>query len=152
MQFIKNGPDIPEELLEAHEEGRVVFFCGAGVSYPAGLPGFGGLVDKIYTSLGISPTPVQQTALNGFQYDTAIGLLERDHPGGRLAVRKALVNALQPDFSKPKALRTHQALLTLGKSRGGQTRIVTTNFGAPRKIALTLPLRYDGRGVPRLGV
>ncbi len=48
MQFIKNGPDIPEELLEAQEEGRVVFFCGAGISYPAGLPGFGGLVNKIY--------------------------------------------------------------------------------------------------------
>lgn len=38
--FIVNGPDIPESLLEAHEEGRIVFFCGAGISYPAGLPGF----------------------------------------------------------------------------------------------------------------
>ena len=44
MQFIKNGPDIPERLLQQHEEGRVVFFCGAGISYPAGLPGFGDLV------------------------------------------------------------------------------------------------------------
>ena len=26
MQFITNGPDIPDELLQAHEEGRVVFF------------------------------------------------------------------------------------------------------------------------------
>ena len=31
MQFIKNGPDIPERLLQAHEDGRVVFFCGAGI-------------------------------------------------------------------------------------------------------------------------
>lgn len=45
MQFITNGPDIPDELLQAHEEGRVVFFCGAGISYPAGLPGFKGLVE-----------------------------------------------------------------------------------------------------------
>ncbi|MFM5383598.1 hypothetical protein ACET87_16160 [Aeromonas veronii] len=32
MQFIPNGPDIPNELLHAHEEGRVLFFCGAGIS------------------------------------------------------------------------------------------------------------------------
>ena len=40
MQFIAKGPDIPDALLQAHEEGRVVFFCGAGISYPADLPGF----------------------------------------------------------------------------------------------------------------
>ena len=32
MQFVPNGPDIPEALLQAHEEGDVVFFCGAGIS------------------------------------------------------------------------------------------------------------------------
>src|SRR6476659_2933651 len=40
MQFVTNGPDIPDAVLQAHEDGRVVFFCGAGISYPAGLPGF----------------------------------------------------------------------------------------------------------------
>ena len=38
MQFVKGGPDIPEQLLQAHEDGQIVFFCGAGISYPAGLP------------------------------------------------------------------------------------------------------------------
>ena len=52
MQFVANGPDIPDALLQAHEEGRVVFFCGAGISYPAGLPGFKGLVDGIYHLVG----------------------------------------------------------------------------------------------------
>jgi len=33
MQFVGHGPDIPDALLQAHEEGRVVFFCGAGISY-----------------------------------------------------------------------------------------------------------------------
>ena len=55
MQFVKEGPDIPERLLEAHEEGEVVFFCGAGISYPAGLPGFKGLVDELYDRL--APVP-----------------------------------------------------------------------------------------------
>ncbi len=52
MQFVLNGPDIPNALLQAHEEGNMVFFCGAGISYPAGLPGFKGLVDKIYHLVG----------------------------------------------------------------------------------------------------
>ena len=53
-RFIASGPDIPERLLWAHEEGRVVFFCGAGISYPAGLPDFKGLVDQMYVKLGTS--------------------------------------------------------------------------------------------------
>lgn len=40
MQLIQHGPDIPKRLLQLHEEGRVVFFCGAGISHPAKLPGF----------------------------------------------------------------------------------------------------------------
>ena len=62
MQFITNGPDIPDALLQAHEEGRVVFFCGAGISYPAGLPGFKGLVDKIYRLIGTVPSTSSASA------------------------------------------------------------------------------------------
>ena len=54
MQFVANGPDIPDLLLQAHEEDRVVFFCGAGISYPAGLPGYKRLVDEIYRLVGTS--------------------------------------------------------------------------------------------------
>lgn len=36
MRFVTNGPDIPEELIEAHKAGKVVFFCGAGISAPLG--------------------------------------------------------------------------------------------------------------------
>jgi hypothetical protein len=32
MKLVENGIDIPNKLLRAHEDGRVVFFCGAGVS------------------------------------------------------------------------------------------------------------------------
>ena len=41
MRFYADGPSIPDELLIARDEGRVVFFCGAGVSKErAGLPLF----------------------------------------------------------------------------------------------------------------
>ena len=62
MQFIANGPDIPNALLQAHEDGRIVFFCGSGISDPAGLPGFKGLVDKIYNCVGSHFAPPEQEA------------------------------------------------------------------------------------------
>jgi NAD-dependent SIR2 family protein deacetylase len=62
-RFISNGPDIPERLLWAHEEGRVVFFCGAGISYPAGLPDFKGLVDQMYVELGTIQTAIEKTSV-----------------------------------------------------------------------------------------
>lgn len=32
MRFFEDGPDIPDQLIEARENGEVVFFCGAGIS------------------------------------------------------------------------------------------------------------------------
>lgn len=127
-QFTRNGPDIPERLLQLHEDGQVVFFCGAGISYPARLPGFGGLVAKLYSALSVVPSAVQQSAIRAGQFDTAIGLLEADIVGGRETVRRALASILTPDLSAPNAIATHEALLTLGKIRGGRTRLITTNF------------------------
>ncbi|MEN2988069.1 anti-phage defense-associated sirtuin Dsr1 [Tistrella sp. BH-R2-4] len=128
MQFIKNGPDVPDRLIRAHEEGRVVFFCGAGISYPARLPGFAGLVEKLYEELSVTPNPTQTTAIEAKQYDIAINLLEADHSGGRAEVRQAMVRVLQPDLDAPGALITHKALLTLGRTRDGEMRLITTNF------------------------
>ena len=130
MRFVRQGPDIPERLLQAHEDGRVVFFCGAGVSYPARLPGFEGLVKKLYAALAITPNAVQQAAIKAKQFDTAIGLLEDNIIGRRkeALVRKALAKILTPDLSAANAMATHEALLTLGKCRNGQTRLITTNF------------------------
>ena len=81
MQFVENGPDIPERLLQEHEDGRVIFFCGAGISYPASLPGFGGLVDKIYEELGTTRSTIEGEAYGKGQYDATLDLLERRVPG-----------------------------------------------------------------------
>ena len=128
MQFIQNGPDIPERLLQAHEEGRVVLFCGAGISYPAKLPGFGKLVDRIYEELDLEPTSTEQTALKANQFDTAIGLLEGRLLHGREEVRTAASRILTPDLTAARATDTHEALLTLARCRDGRTRLITTNF------------------------
>jgi hypothetical protein len=128
MQFVANGPDVPDALLESHEEGRVVFFCGAGISYPAGLPGFSGLVDDIYRLVGTRPDALEQAACKRGQFDAALELLERRLPGHRQAVREALFKTLQPRLRRKGATGTHKALLQLGRDREGALRLVTTNF------------------------
>lgn len=56
MRFLADGPDMPDELLTARDEGRVVFFCGAGVSRArAGLPNFYELADR---SMNLTPRAV----------------------------------------------------------------------------------------------
>jgi NAD-dependent SIR2 family protein deacetylase len=128
MQFITSGPDIPDELLQAHEEGRVVFFCGAGISYPAGLPGFKGLVEDIYRLNGTVFSDIEKDAFERGQFDATLDLLERRLPGQRLAVRSKLVEALKPKLRRKGATSTQAALLRLARSREGALRLVTTNF------------------------
>ncbi|MFM9917561.1 MAG: SIR2 family protein [Rhizobacter sp.] len=128
MQFVRQGPDLPERLLQAHEEGRVVFFCGAGVSYPAGLPGFSGLVKDVFAAVGATPSAVQQAAIDAGQFDTAIGLLESSVIVGREGVRRAISSVLTPTKMTKDATASHDALLTLSKTRDGRTRLITTNF------------------------
>lgn len=128
MQFIKNGPDIPERLLQAHEDGRVIFFCGAGISYPADLPSFRGLIDRVYAQLGTVREPLEDQVYKNRQYDATLDLLERRIPGQREAVRTAVAKSLEPRLRKKGATETHKALLQLGRDRTGTLRLVTTNF------------------------
>jgi hypothetical protein len=130
MQFVSNGPDIPDALLQAHEEGRVVFFCGAGVSYPAGLPDFRGLVESIYSKIGTNRELIEDQSFRSGQYDSTLNLLEDRLPGQRkgLQMRKALAESLQPKLRQKGATETHAALLQLARNREGKLRLVTTNF------------------------
>ena len=136
MQFFKDGPDVPEVLLEAHEDGKVVFFCGAGISYPAELPGFKGLVEGLYARLAVIPDAEQQAAMDSEQFDTAVALLEQKHPGGRQQVREELSKILNPKSTDTKATATHRALLTLSENREGQRRLITTNFDRLFRIVI----------------
>lgn len=142
--FRTNGPKIPAQLLHAQEEGRVVFFCGAGVSAPAGLPLFKDLVDNLYTQLGTSREPTEEQEYEHGKYDHVVGLLEQRHIGGRDAVRKKLPGILTPNLRKKDALTMHSALLQLAMDRSGMVRIVTTNYDHLFKKAL----KKQKRSVP----
>ncbi|QID18839.1 hypothetical protein G3580_15145 [Nitrogeniibacter mangrovi] len=135
MQFVTDGPDIPDELLQAHEEGRVVFFCGAGISYPAGLPGFKGLVEQIYQLNGTTLSVIEREAFDRGQFDATLDLMERRLPGQRLALRRALAQVLKPKLRRKGATDTQAALLRLARSREGALRLVTTNFDRIFQVA-----------------
>ncbi len=120
MQIVPDGPNIPESLLREHESGRVVFFCGAGISFPAGLPGFQGLVDAIYRLVNATRTHEENHAYSQNKFGATLDLLERRLPGQRLAVRRALVEALsRPKLRRKGATDTHAALLRLARNREG---------------------------------
>ena len=153
MQFVANGPDIPNALLQAHEDSHVVFFCGAGVSFPAGLPGFKGLVDEIYRRVGTTPSAIEQEAYARGQFDATLDLLERRLPGQRIAVRKALAQVLQPRWRRKGATATHAALLQLARSREGSVRLVTTNFDRVfERAAQRAKQRFNAYAAPMLPI
>lgn len=128
MRFINNGPDVPDLLVQTHEDGKVVFFCGAGISFPAGLPGFNELTFKTFDALGESPNSTEISAIHEKRFDVAFDLLER-RIKNRLVVRKKIQAILTPKkLSDPQTTATHKALLELGKDKKGNVRLITTNF------------------------
>jgi len=137
LRFIDKGPSIPDELLLARDQGRVVFFCGAGVSRArAGLPDFFGLAEQVIESLGvIAESPVRKviteakeiearTEISGLiSADKFFGLLEREfYPSD---IEHAVSQALQP--VNPD-LSAHQTMIDLATTPTGLVKLVTTNF------------------------
>lgn len=124
MKWIIGGPDLPTELLQDLEDGRLVLFCGAGISYPAGLPGFRGLVEDVYRRTNQRMVELEQAEFDRLNFDRVLGLLENRI--GSTIVRRAVVKALSLDASAD--LATHRSLIALATNGDGACRLVTTNF------------------------
>ena len=138
MQFTASGPVIPDDLLLARDQGRVVFFCGAGVSLArARLPSFFELAEKVIATLGVAPeSPAfklmqeareleKRIGLSGvISADRIFGLLEREFLPRD--IEAAVAAAIRPNEGCD--LSAHQILLQLATTETGQVRLVTTNF------------------------
>lgn len=141
LKFTNNGPDIPNELVEAQERGDTIFVCGAGVSMASDLPSFRGLVEKIYEELGedwslhaAENEGMRENGVLSGQYDRVLRCLERRLSGRnsihnrrmkeriRSAVRAAL------DVTIASSLENHLALIELSRDETGRSRLLTTNF------------------------
>ncbi|MFJ7884677.1 SIR2 family protein [Pseudomonas sp. NPDC096917] len=142
MRFFENGPDIPESLISAREEGRVVFFCGAGVSIPAGFPGFLKLTLDVMRGLGVpdqSENPISaykkmieiaygeqcpKDFTLPFSFDQAFYLLQQEY--GVFAVEQEVSSALRS--KKSTFIDNHKVILRLSKNSSQKPQVVTTNF------------------------
>ena len=122
--------NIPDELIKKHEDGRVVFFCGAGISHESHLPDFKTLTDEVFNRIGELKTVGEEKQFKRERYDAVLGSLEN-----RLAqpslVRRKIREILTPDKTRTdNSVETHKALVKLATSRGANPtlKLVTTNF------------------------
>lgn len=138
MRFLGDGPSIPDELLQAHDDGQVVVFSGSGVSRAkAKLPDFAGLAESVLDHLGADHTSQARQLLNFMlelqQEDKFQGVIAADQVFGKLTrdfaatqIDQAVATALA--CGDDVDLSAHRTVLRLAKSQGGDTRLITTNF------------------------
>ncbi|MCE8014192.1 hypothetical protein HBJ58_14275 [Halomonas desiderata] len=138
MRFLAGGPSIPDDLLLARDQGRVIFFCGAGVSRArANLPDFFGLAKSVVAKLGVDQnSPAykliqeaqeidRRVGISGvISADRVFGLLERDFASRD--IEEAVASALKPPTDCD--LTAHRILLDLATTPEGAVHLVTTNF------------------------
>ena len=135
MQFVADGPDVPPQLLRSLEAGRLVFFCGAGISCSAGLPAFKQLAKQIYQKLRTHPENDEQSYINRGEFDFALGALERRLPQPE-KMRRVIAQILHyRGRRKSKPLSLHEALLLLSTRQDGTLQLVTTNYDRCFQIA-----------------
>lgn len=138
MRFFSDGPNIPDNLLSARDEERVVFFCGAGVSMArAALPDFLGLTEQVIDKLGVEEDHDSKKLVCEIKelgkriktpglmpVDRIFGLLEREFLS--CDIEEAVAQALKP--SADPDLSAHKILLDLATTPSGKVRLITTNF------------------------
>ncbi len=147
-QWVTADVRIPQVLLDAHREGRVVFFIGAGASMPApsNLPSFQALAEFLGKESGVP----YETSENGIPepIDRFLGRLTHLQPP--YEVHKRAHAILTASESRPNDL--HRAIVSLSAAYG-KPRIVTTNFDdhlstAAKEAEIILPDQWIGPALP----
>lgn len=110
--------EVPDELVEAATEGKLVLFVGAGASLdePSGLPDFANLVRDVGARANSVPTERDLERPDVFLGDLAD--LEID-------VHTLVANAINKPGSRPN--RLHEAIIDLAQVHPNP-RVVTTNY------------------------
>ena len=114
--------ELPDELVEAHAEGRLVLFVGAGASVaaPTGLPNYRELAAKVADQ---SERPVCGASLD--RPDMVLSTLKSEGVDVHARVH-GLIDDPQ-DRPAPEPNKLHEAIVSLGAA-SPQVRIVTTNY------------------------
>lgn len=147
-QWITAKVELPQPLLDAHSEGRVVFFVGAGASKaaPASLPLFEELATTLGAEAGVPYTKPKDGAAEPL--DRFLGRLTHLTPP--YAVHQRAHEVLTRLISAPNDW--HDAIVRLAAAYGNP-RIVTTNFddhlhAAATAAGLTFSDKWVGPALP----
>ncbi|MFF2623300.1 SIR2 family protein [Oerskovia jenensis] len=147
-QWITEDVHLPQELLDAHAEGRVVFFVGAGASLaaPSGLPLFKDLAVALGREAGV---PYVELPDGGEEpLDRFLGRLTHLTPPYEVHLRTHVM--LTEPTSQPN--EWHDAIVRLA-SAYGTPRIITTNYddhldAAAAAAGVHLPDKWIGPALP----
>lgn len=119
--MLLGGINIPEPLLTAYEERRLVIFTGAGISMdpPSNLPSFMGLAEQIGKKLQSTENPRSREWEH--QLDAYLGSLDDDD---KYDVHRLARGIVTDSASEPN--ENHDALARIAAK--GAVRVVTTNY------------------------
>ncbi|AQQ05331.1 hypothetical protein B0E33_18560 [Roseibium algicola] len=140
MRFHSNGPNIPDALLHRCDQGRVVFLCGAGVSFPSGMPDFIGLTRHVIKFFD-PPKDSSIVSAFGARIRDDYKPLDADGP---LAPLDQVFHLLNQEYGKQdvstlvaerltledmtKISPEHSLIARISSDPEGRPQIVTTNF------------------------
>ena len=148
--WITGKVDLPREVIDAHREGRLVLFVGAGASYdcPSNLQTFDELALDVAKVLGAT-----DEVLTHFlkRPDALLGhLATRDPQPGYWPVHELVKEKLSDPASKPN--ENHKAIMRIAAT-SGVMRVVTTNFddhlaSHAGAATISIPNVYVGPALP----
>ncbi len=135
MKFLSDGPSIPDVLLERCDAGRVVFLCGAGVSFNSGMPTFLGLTEHVIEFFdppedsqimtAFAPWLEKNSAAN-VPLDQIFNLLHQEY--GRDEVNALVTERLLVPPTAKTVGHEHNLIKRISSNQNGIPQIVTTNF------------------------
>jgi len=154
MRFYADGPNIPDSLLEQRDQGKVVFFCGAGVSKNEGLDTFEELTQAV---INYFDPPEYFDSYESFyhQYKTQnLPVLDQvfyflHEEFGRDEVNRFVAKRLTSSPSNTP--KSHENILRISSNFDGKPQVVTTNFDHLFESSLSsdIPI-YEAPSLPNL--
>ena len=159
MRFDTDGPNIPDILLEQRDKGRVVFFCGAGISLDAGMPNFRDLTKHVIESFGplddsdlgvaFSPWRDKENRAPKTPLDQIFNLLIQEY--GRDAVNELVTQRLATNVNGESNLEQHRLIARISCDQESNPQIVTTNFDRLFEKADKTLKFYEPPALPEIG-
>lgn len=134
--------NIPDELITAQREGRLVLFVGAGASVdpPSGLPTFLALAERIASESAVTFTDQDRDHPDRF-----LGDLDLDGPIGKVDVHRRVADHIGSPTSQPNGL--HRAVAALAATTPSP-RVVTTNYDRHLSVSMGPVTEFTAPALP----